>query len=78
MSATLHECLHGSPRLGGAALAPRRVGGRLVVLAPIVACSPLFTMLLGLLVCREHGIGARVAAAVALIVPGVALVTLRA
>ncbi|MDX1431646.1 MAG: DMT family transporter [Gammaproteobacteria bacterium] len=52
--------------------------GRLVVVAPIVACSPLFTMLLGLLVFREHGIGIRVALAVMLIVPGVLLVTSRA
>lgn len=52
--------------------------GRLVVVAPIVACSPLFTLLLGVLVFRERGIGVRVAAAVLLIVPGVVLVTLRA
>ena len=52
--------------------------GPLVVVAPIVACSPLFTLLLGLLVFDERIIGLRVAVAVLLIVPGVVLVTLRA
>ena len=51
--------------------------GRLVVVAPIVSCSPLFTMLLGLSIFREQMITRRVVLAVALVVPGVVVITLR-
>jgi drug/metabolite transporter (DMT)-like permease len=51
--------------------------GRLVVVAPIVACSPVFTMLLGLSLFRERSITRRVVLAVLLVVPGVVLITLR-
>lgn len=51
--------------------------GELVTVSPIVACSPLFTMLLGYLVFREQALTARVAVAVLLVVPGVVLIGLR-
>lgn len=51
--------------------------GRLVVVAPIVSCSPLFTMLLGLSVFKEQTITRRVVFAVVLVVPGVVLITFR-
>lgn len=49
--------------------------GRLVVVSPIVACSPLFSLLLGVLVFREETITARVMAAVALVVPSVVVIS---
>lgn len=51
--------------------------GRLVVVAPIVACSPVFTMLLGLSLFRERSLSRRAVLAVLLVVPGVVLITLR-
>lgn len=48
--------------------------GDLVVVSPIVACAPLFSLLLGRLVFRERAINARVVLAVALVVPGVVLI----
>ena len=50
--------------------------GRLVMVAPIVACSPLFTLLLGWLVFREEALDRRTVLAVLLIVPGVVVITL--
>lgn len=52
--------------------------GQLVVVSPIVACSPLFSLLLGRLVFRERTIDLRVVLAVALVVPSVALIALTA
>ena len=43
--------------------------GRLVVVAPIVACAPLFTLLLGAAVFREDAITRRVVFAVLVVVP---------
>lgn len=48
--------------------------GDLVVVSPIVACSPLFSLFLGWLVFRERTINGRVVVAVMLVVPGVALI----
>ncbi len=50
--------------------------GQLVVVSPIVACSPLFSLLLGWLVFREKMIDRRVVLAVALVVPSVAMIAL--
>lgn len=50
--------------------------GRLSVVAPIVACAPLFTLLLGVSIFRETTVTARVVLAVLLVVPGVVLVGL--
>lgn len=49
--------------------------GRLSVVAPIVACSPLFTLLLGVSLFRERAVTARVVLAVLLVVPGVVLIS---
>ena len=51
--------------------------GRLIVVAPIVACTPLFTLLLGAAVFREDAITRRVAIAVLVVVPSVALIGVR-
>jgi drug/metabolite transporter (DMT)-like permease len=48
--------------------------GSLSVVAPIVACAPLFTLLLGVCLFRERAVTGRVVLAVLLVVPGVALV----
>lgn len=48
--------------------------GDLVVVSPIAACAPLFSLLLGWLVFREAAINRRVVLAVLLVVPGVALI----
>lgn len=50
--------------------------GRLSVVAPIVACAPLFTLLLGLSLFRERAVTGRVVLAVLLVVPGVVLISL--
>ncbi len=51
--------------------------GQLVVVSPIVACSPLFSLLLGWLVFRERTIDRRVVLAVVLVVPSVVLIALK-
>ena len=51
--------------------------GRLIVVAPIVACVPLFTLLLGAAVFREDAITRRVVIAVLVVVPSVALIGVR-
>ena len=51
--------------------------GRLIVVGPIVACAPLFTLLLGAAVFRENAITARVVIAVLIVVPSVALIGVR-
>ena len=51
--------------------------GRLVVVAPIIACAPLFTLLLGAAVFRENAITRRVVVAVLIVVPSVALIGVR-
>ena len=50
--------------------------GMLSVVAPIVACSPLFTLLLGVLLFREQAVTVRVLIALALVVPGVVLISM--
>lgn len=50
--------------------------GRLSVVAPIVACAPLFTLLLGVSLFRESAVTGRVVLAVLLVVPGVVLVSM--
>ncbi len=50
--------------------------GRLSVVAPIVACAPLFTLLLGVSLFRERAVTGRVVLAVLLVVPGVVLVSM--
>ena len=50
--------------------------GKLVVVSPIVACSPVFTLLLGLTLFREEAIDRRVIWTVLLVVPSVILITL--
>ena len=54
------------------------MSGRLIVVSPIVACSPLFTLLLGRFVFREEALNRKVAVAVLLVVPSVVLIGLRA
>ena len=51
--------------------------GRLVVVAPVIACAPLFTLLLGAAVFRENAITRRVVVAVLIVVPSVALIGVR-
>ena len=51
--------------------------GRLIVVGPIVACAPLFTLLLGAAVFRENAITRRVVIAVLIVVPSVALIGVR-
>ncbi|HSS65902.1 MAG TPA: DMT family transporter [Gammaproteobacteria bacterium] len=51
--------------------------GQLVVVSPVVACSPLFSLLLGWLVFRERTIDRRVVLAVMLVVPSVVLIALK-
>ena len=51
--------------------------GRLIVVAPIVACAPLFTLLLGAAVFRENAITRRVVIAVLVVVPSVVLIGVR-
>jgi drug/metabolite transporter (DMT)-like permease len=53
------------------------LAGKLVVVSPIVACSPLFTLLLGHAVFREEALTRRVIAGVLLVVPSVALIGAR-
>lgn len=50
--------------------------GRLSVVAPIVACSPLFTLILGVSLFRERALTRRVVFAVLLVVPGVVLISM--
>ena len=52
------------------------LAGRLVVVTPIFACTPLFTLLLGYAVFREEALTRRVVAAVLVVVPSVALIAL--
>lgn len=49
----------------------------LVVVSPIVACTPFFTMLLGIMVFREAQVDTRAVIAVSLVVPSVILIGLR-
>ena len=51
--------------------------GRLIVVTPIIACAPLFTLLLGAAVFREDAITRRVVLAVLIVVPSVALIGVR-
>ena len=51
--------------------------GRLIVVAPIVACAPLFTLLLGAVVFREEAITRRVVISVLIVVPSVVLIGMR-
>ena len=51
--------------------------GRLVEVVPVLACAPLFTLLLGAAVFRETTITRRVAIAVLVVVPSVALIAVR-
>ena len=53
------------------------LAGRLVVVAPIFACTPLFSLLLGYAVFREDVLDRRAAAAVLVVVPSVALISAR-
>ena len=53
------------------------MSGRLNVVSPIVACSPLFTLLLGRFVFREKSLNRKVTIAVLLVVPRVILIGLR-
>ena len=50
--------------------------GPLSVVAPIVACAPLFTLLLGVGLFGERAVTGRVIAAVLLVVPGVVLISM--
>ena len=51
--------------------------GRLIVVVPIIACAPLFTLLLGAAAFREDAITRRVVFAVLIVVPSVALIGVR-
>lgn len=48
--------------------------GRLIQVVPVIACTPLFTLLLGAAVFRETAITRRVALAVLVVMPSVALI----
>jgi len=50
--------------------------GRLSVVAPIIACAPLFTLLLGVCLFGERALTGRVVLAVLLVVPGVVMVSI--
>lgn len=50
--------------------------GQLLTVAPVVACSPVFTMLMSMLIFKRETITLRTAATIALVVPGVILVIL--
>ena len=50
--------------------------GRLSVVAPIVACAPLFTLLLGVSLFHERAVNRRVILAVLLVVPGVVFISM--
>ncbi len=50
--------------------------GTLVVVSPIIACAPLFSLMMGWLVFRERAINRRVVLAVVLVVPSVAMIAL--
>ena len=52
------------------------LNGDLVVVSPILACTPFFTLLLGLLVFNEANLDRRTIFAVSLVVPSVALIAL--
>ncbi len=51
--------------------------GQLLTVAPIVACSPMFTMLLSLLVFKRETVTWRMALTIALVVSGVVLVAVK-
>lgn len=51
--------------------------GKLIEVVPIVSASPVFTMLLGLFVFRQEAFSWRTLATIALVVPGVILVSLK-
>ena len=51
--------------------------GNLLTVAPIVACSPVFTILMGLLIFKREKITWRSAASIALVVFGVVVVVMR-
>ena len=51
--------------------------GQLIVVAPIVTCAPIFTLLLGVAIFREEAISRRVVIAVLVVVPSVALIGIR-
>ena len=53
------------------------LAGRLVVVVPITACTPLFSLLLGRIFFREEMLDRRVAIAVLIVVPSVALISAR-
>ena len=48
--------------------------GRLSVVSPLVACSPVFTLMLGWLVFRERELTGRSVLAVGIVVPSVVLI----
>jgi len=50
--------------------------GKLIEVAPITACSPVFTLIMSWLIFRREKLGIRLVLAVAFVVPGVALVSL--
>ena len=50
--------------------------GRLSVVAPVVASTPLFALLLGVFLFRERDVTGRVVLAVLLVVPGVVLISM--
>jgi len=50
--------------------------GHIVTVVPIVACSPVFTMLLSVLVFRRERLTSRTVLAVALVVPSVIFIAL--
>ena len=45
-------------------------------IAGVIACAPLFTLLLGVSLFRERGVTGRVVLAVLLVVPGVVLISM--
>src|SRR5690606_29471553 len=51
--------------------------GDLISVVPVISATPVFTMLLGLFVFRRERFSWRMAATLALVVPGVLLVALR-
>ena len=52
------------------------LGGQIVTVIPIVACSPVFTMVLSIVVFRREKLTARIVLAVFLVVPSVVFIAL--
>ena len=53
------------------------MSGQLIIVSPLIACSPVFTLLLGHYVFHENAINPRVVIAVLIVTPSAALIAMR-